>query len=138
MDESPIPPVEKRKTSVSEIPIAKGNKDLGIVIKDLEQLQQEVSGKIGPKNAKELAGHINKIKVDYNSKSGEEQAQTLQKNLQSLEKWSSEKEKETANKSTWKKIGTVISSCLSLVGAKIAGKETENIKNNLARKLKRI
>jgi hypothetical protein len=48
MDESPIPPVEKRKTSVSEIPIAKGNKDLGIVIKDLEQLQQEVSGKIGP------------------------------------------------------------------------------------------
>jgi hypothetical protein len=138
MDESPIPPVEKRKTSVSEIPIAKGNKDLGIVIKDLEQLQQEVSGKIGPKNAKELAGHINKIKVDYNSKSGEEQAQTLQKNLQSLEKWSSEKEKETANKSTWKKIGTVISSCLSLVGAKIAGKETENIKNNLAQAMKEL
>ena len=138
IDESPIPPVEKRKTSVSEIPIAKGNKDLDIVIKDLEQLQQEVSGKIGPKNAKELAGHINKIKVDYNSKSGEEQAQTLQKNLQSLEKWSSEKEKETANKSTWKKIGTVISSCLSLVGAKIAGKETENIKNNLAHAMKEL
>jgi hypothetical protein len=87
---------------------------------------------------KELAGHINKIKVDYNSKSGEAQAQTLQKNLQSLEKWSSEKEKETANKSTWKKIGTVISSCLSLVGAKIAGKETENIKNNLAQAMKEL
>lgn len=138
MDEPSIPSVKKRKTSVSEIPIAKGNKDLDIVIKDLEQLQQEVSGKIGPKNAKELAGHINKIKVDYNSKSGEEQAQTLQKNLQSLEKWSSEKEKETANKSTWKKIGTVISSCLSLVGAKIAGKETENIKNNLAQAMKEL
>ena len=138
MDESSIPLVEKRKTTVSEIPAAKDNKDLDIVIKDLEHLQQEVSGKIGPKNAKELAGHINKIKEDYNSKSGEEQAQTIQKNLQSLEKWSSEKEKETASKSTWKKIGTVISSCISLVGAKIAGKETENIKNNLAQAMKEL
>ena len=86
----------------------------------------------------EKTSSFNKIKEDYNSKSGEEQAQTLQKNLQSLEKWSSEKEKETANKSTWKKIGTVISSCLSLVGAKIAGKETENIKNNLAQAMKEL
>lgn len=138
IEEPSIPLVEKRKTTVSEIPAAKDNKDLDIVIKDLEHLQQEVSGKIGPKNAKELAGHINKIKEDYNSKSGEEQAQTLQKNLQSLEKWSSEKEKETASKSTWKKIGTVISSCISLVGAKIAGKETENIKNNLAQAMKEL
>ena len=138
MDEPSIPSVEKRKTTVSEIPAVKSNKDLDIIITDLEKLQQEVSGKIGPKNAKELAGHINRIKEDYNSKSGEEQAQTLQKNLQSLEKWSSEKEKETANKSTWKKIGTVISSCISLVGAKIAGKETENIKNNLAQAMKEL
>lgn len=138
MEEPSIPSIERRATAVSEIPAAKSNKDLDIVIKDLEKLQQEVSGKIGPKNAKELAGHINKIKEDYNSKSGEEQAQTLQKNLQSLEKWSSEKEKETANKSTWKKIGTVISSCISLVGAKIAGKETENIKNNLAQAMKEL
>ncbi len=79
MDEPSIPSVEKRKTTVSEIPAAKGNKDLDIVIKDLEKLQHEVSGKIGPKNAKELAGQINRIKEDYNSKSGEEQAQTLQK-----------------------------------------------------------
>ena len=138
MEEPSIPSIERRATAVSEIPAAKGNKDLDIVIKDLEKLQQEVSGKIGPKNAKELAGHINKIKEDYNSKSGEEQAQTLHKNLQSLEKWSSDKEKETANKSTWKKIGTVISSCISLVGAKIAGKETENIKNNLAQAMKEL
>lgn len=138
MEEPSIPSVEKRKTTVSEIPAVKSNKDLDIIITDLEKLQQEVSGKIGPKNAKELAGQINRIKEDYNSKSGEEQAQTLQKNLQSLEKWSSEKEKETANKSTWKKIGTVISSCISLVGAKIAGKETENIKNNLAQAMKEL
>lgn len=139
MDEPSIPSVEKRKTTVSEIPAVKSNKDLDIIITDLEKLQQEVSGKIGPKNAKELAGHINRIKEDYNnSKSGKEQVQTLQKNLQSLEKWSSEKEKETANKSTWKKIGTVISSCISLVGAKIAGKETENIKNNLAQAMKEL
>ncbi len=138
IEEPSIPSIERRATAVSEIPAAKGNKDLDIVIKDLEKLQQEVSGKIGPKNAKELAGHINKIKEDYNSKSGEEQAQTLHKNLQSLEKWSSDKEKETANKSTWKKIGTVISSCISLVGAKIAGKETENIKNNLAQAMKEL
>lgn len=139
MEESSISSVEKRKTTVSEIPAVKSNKDLDIIITDLEKLQQEVSGKIGPKNAKELAGHINRIKEDYNnSKSGKEQVQTLQKNLQSLEKWSSEKEKETANKSTWKKIGTVISSCISLVGAKIAGKETENIKNNLAQAMKEL
>jgi len=138
MEEPSIPSVEKRKTTVSEIPAVKSNKDLDIIITDLEKLQQEVSGKIGPKNTKELAGHINKIKNDYNSKSGEAQVQTLQKNLQSLEKWSSEKEKETANKSTWKKIGTVISSCISLVGAKIAGKETENIKNNLAQAMKEL
>ena len=139
MEESSISSVEKRKTTVSEIPAVKSNKDLDIIITDLEKLQQEVSGKIGPKNAKELAGQINRIKEDYNnSKSGKEQVQTLQKNLQSLEKWSSEKEKETANKSTWKKIGTVISSCISLVGAKIAGKETENIKNNLAQAMKEL
>jgi len=62
----------------------KSNEDLRIVIEDLEQLQQEVSDKIGPKNAKELVSKIDKIKEDYNAKSGEEQTKTLYKNLQSL------------------------------------------------------
>ena len=95
----------------SKVP-EKSNKDLDIVIKDLEELQGDVSGKIGPKNAKELASKIDKIKEDYNTKSGEEQTKTLYQNLQSLKDWSSEKGKETADKSTWKKIGTVISSCI--------------------------
>ncbi|MCP5374635.1 MAG: hypothetical protein H6743_00820 [Rickettsiaceae bacterium] len=116
----------------------KSNEDLRIVIEDLEQLQQEVSDKIGPKNAKELASKIDKIKEDYNAKSGEEQTKTLYKNLQSLKDWSSEKGKETNDKSTWKKIGTVISSCMSLVAAKIAGKEVETIKNNLAQAMKEL
>jgi cell division septum initiation protein DivIVA len=138
MEEPPIPSVEKRKTTVSKIPGAEGNKDLDIVIKDLEQLQQEVSDKIGPKNTKELASKIDKIKEDYNAKSGEEQTKTLYKNLQSLKDWSSEKGKKTNDKSTWKKIGTVISSCISLVAAKIAGKEVETIKNNLAQAMKEL
>jgi len=121
MEEPSLSSVEKRKTTVSEIPGAEGNKDLDIVIKDLEQLQQEVSDKIGPKNTKELANKIDKIKEDYNAKSGEEQTKTLYKNLQSLKDWSSEKAKKTNDKPTWKKIGTVISSCMSLVAAKIAG-----------------
>jgi len=116
----------------------KSNEDLRIVIEDLEQLQQEVSDKIGPKNAKELVSKIDKIKEDYNAKSGEEQTKTLYKNLQSLKDWSSEKGKETNDKSTWKKIGTVISSCMSLVAAKIAGKEVETIKNNLAQAMKEL
>lgn len=138
IEETAPPLSEKRATTVGEIPTVKGNKDLDIIITDLEELQQDVSGKIGPKNAKELASKIDKIKEDYNTKSGEEQTKTLYQNLQSLKDWSSEKEKETANKSTWKKIGTVISSCISLVGAKIAGKETENIKNNLAQAMKEL
>jgi hypothetical protein len=113
-------------------------KTCALVIEDLEQLQQEVSDKIGPKNAKELASKIDKIKEDYNAKSGEEQTKTLYKNLQSLKDWSSEKGKETNDKSTWKKIGTVISSCMSLVAAKIAGKEVETIKNNLAQAMKEL
>ena len=121
----------------SKVP-EKSNKDLDIVIKDLEELQGDVSGKIGPKNAKELASKIDKIKEDYNTKSGEEQTKTLYQNLQSLKDWSSEKGKETADKSTWKKIGTVISSCMSLVAAKIAGKEVETIKNNLAQAMKEL
>ena len=121
----------------SKVP-QKSNKDLGIVIKDLEELREDVSGKIGPKNAKELASKIDKIKEDYNTKSGEEQTKTLYQNLQSLKDWSSEKGKETADKSTWKKIGTVISSCMSLVAAKIAGKEVETIKNNLAQAMKEL
>jgi hypothetical protein len=116
----------------------KSNEDLRIVIEDLEQLQQEVSDKIGPKNAKELVSKIDKIKEDYNAKSGEEQTKTLYKNLQSLKDWSSEKGKETNDKSRWKKIGTVISSCMSLVAAKIAGKEVETIKNNLAQAMKEL
>ncbi|WPX98889.1 hypothetical protein Megpolyxen_00742 [Candidatus Megaera polyxenophila] len=116
----------------------KSNEDLRIVIEDLEQLQQEVSDKIGPKNAKELASKIDKIKEDYNAKPGEEQIKTLYKNLQSLKDWSSEKGKETNDKSTWKKIGTVISSCMSLVAAKIAGKEVETIKNTLAQAMKEL
>ena len=138
MEEPSLSSVEKRKTTVSEIPGAEGNKDLDIVIKDLEQLQQEVSDKIGPKNAKELASKIDKIKEDYNAKSGEEQTKTLYKNLQSLKDWSSEKGKKTNDKPTWKKIGTVISSCMSLVAAKIAGKEVETIKNNLAQAMKEL
>jgi hypothetical protein len=138
MEEPSLSSVEKRKTTVSEIPGAEGNKDLDIVIKDLEQLQQEVSDKIGPKNTKELASKIDKIKEDYNAKSGEEQTKTLYKNLQSLKDWSSEKGKKTNDKSTWKKIGTVISSCMSLVAAKIAGKEVETIKNNLAQAMKEL
>ncbi len=59
-------------------------------------------------------------------------------NLQSLKDWSSEKGKKTNDKSTWKKIGTVISSCMSLVAAKIAGKEVETIKNNLAQAMKEL
>ncbi|NDA90709.1 MAG: hypothetical protein EBY20_07395 [Alphaproteobacteria bacterium] len=121
----------------SKVP-EKSNKDLDIVIKDLEELQQDVSGKIGPKNAKELASKIDKIKEDYNTKSGEEQTKTLYQNLQSLKDWSSEKGKETTDKSTWKKIGTVVSSCMSLVAAKIAGKEVETIKNNLAQAMKEL
>ena len=121
----------------SKVP-EKSNKDLDIVIKDLEELQGDVSGKIGPKNAKELASKIDKIKEDYNTKSGEEQTKTLYQNLQSLKDWSSEKGKETTDKSTWKKIGTVISSCMSLVAAKIAGKEVETIKNNLAQAMKEL
>jgi hypothetical protein len=133
------PPLsERRATTVGEIPTVKGNKDLDIIITDLEELQQDVSGKIGPKNAKELASKIDKIKEDYNAKSGEEQTKTLYKNLQSLKDWSSEKGKETNDKSTWKKIGTVISSCMSLVAAKIAGKEVETIKNNLAQAMKEL
>jgi hypothetical protein len=138
MEEPSLSSVEKRKTTVSEIPGAEGNKDLDIVIKDLEQLQQEVSDKIGPKNTKELANKIDKIKEDYNAKSGEEQTKTLYKNLQSLKDWSSEKGKKTNDKPTWKKIGTVISSCMSLVAAKIAGKEVETIKNNLAQAMKEL
>ncbi|MBN8523501.1 MAG: hypothetical protein J0M23_06585 [Rickettsiales bacterium] len=138
MEEPPIPSVEKRKTTVSKIPGAEGNKDLDIVIEDLEKLQQEVSDKIGPKNAKELASKIDKIKEDYNAKSGEEQTKTLYQNLESLKDWSSKKGKETNDKSTWKKIGTVISSCMSLVAAKIAGKEVEAIKNNLAQAMKEL
>jgi hypothetical protein len=133
------PPLsERRATTVGEIPTVKGNKDLDIIITDLEELQQDVSGKIGPKNAKELASKIDKIKEDYNTKSGEEQTKTLYQNLQSLKDWSSEKGKETTDKSTWKKIGTVVSSCMSLVAAKIAGKEVETIKNNLAQAMKEL
>ena len=133
------PPLsERRATTVGEIPTVKGNKDLDIIITDLEELQQDVSGKIGPKNAKELASKIDKIKEDYNTKSGEEQTKTLYQNLQSLKDWSSEKGKETADKSTWKKIGTVVSSCMSLVAAKIAGKEVETIKTNLAQAMKEL
>ena len=133
------PPLsERRATTVGEIPTVKGNKDLDIIITDLEELQQDVSGKIGPKNAKELASKIDKIKEDYNTKSGEEQTKTLYQNLQSLKGWSSEKGKETTDKSTWKKIGTVVSSCMSLVAAKIAGKEVETIKNNLAQAMKEL
>jgi hypothetical protein len=138
IEETAPPLSERRATTAGEIPTVKGNKDLDIIITDLEELQQDVSGKIGPKNAKELASKIDKIKEDYNTKSGEEQTKTLYQNLQSLKDWSSEKGKETADKSTWKKIGTVISSCMSLVAAKIAGKEVETIKNNLAQAMKEL
>ena len=138
IEETAPPLSERRATTVGEIPTVKGNKDLDIIITDLEELQQDVSGKIGPKNAKELASKIDKIKEDYNTKSGEEQTKTLYQNLQSLKDWSSEKGKETADKSTWKKIGTVISSCMSLVAAKIAGKEVETIKTNLAQAMKEL
>ena len=138
IEETAPPLSERRATTVGEISTVKGNKDLDIIITDLEELQQDVSGKIGPKNAKELASKIDKIKEDYNTKSGEEQTKTLYQNLQSLKDWSSEKGKETADKSTWKKIGTVIASCMSLVAAKIAGKEVETIKTNLAQAMKEL
>ena len=45
---------QKEKTTVSEIPARKGNKDLEIVIKDLEKLQPRGIRQIGPKTPKIL------------------------------------------------------------------------------------